>query len=91
MKLLRAGGEMAEYVGPDGGYFIDGDDLDHVRTVMRWKDADGVCHCREFVAPYSTFRLWHSRAAKVIDEVERRRAEQHVLSLPKGKLRRAKG
>lgn len=81
---------MAEFVGPDGGYFIDGDDLDHVRTVMRWTDADGVVHCKEFIAPYATFRKWHARAAKIIDEVEARRAQAYIATLPSGK-KRARG
>lgn len=82
---------MAEFVGPDGGYFIDGDDLDHVRTVLRWTDADGGTRTTEYVASYAVFRKWHARAAKVIDDVERRRAEATILTLPKTGRRRARG
>ena len=82
---------MAEFIGPDGGYYIDGDDLDHIKTVIRWTDADGKAHIKEYIAPFSTFALWHGRSAKIIEEVHRRRAEAHILTLPKGRLRKARG
>lgn len=73
---------MAEFVGPEGGHFIDGDDLDHIRTVRRWVDCDGNSHSKEFVTPFATFVAWNNRANAIIAEVIRRRAEAHIATLP---------
>ena len=79
---------MADFIGSDGDYYIKGDDLEHVWTVIRHTDADGTEHITEYVAPFSTFMLWHTRAVKVIEEVQRRRAEGVIAMLPKGRVRK---
>lgn len=82
---------MAKFIDNNGGYYTKGDDLDHVWTVIRMTDANGVEHVEEYVASYACFLAWHAKAKGVIDEVERKRAEAVILTLPKGRLRRMKG
>lgn len=81
---------MAKFIDNNGGYYTKGDDLDHVWTVIRTTDANGVEHTDEYVTSYACFLAWHAKAKSVIEEIERKRAEAVILTLPKGR-RVAKG
>lgn len=70
---------MAQYVGPKGGYFYDVEDLDHVRTVMIWKDHNGVEHIEERIASFSTFVEFYKRAGQVIEEMSELRRQVSVV------------
>ena len=78
---------MAKFIDSNGGYYTKGDDLDHVWTVIRTTDANGVEHCDEYVTSYASFLAWHGKAKGIIEEIERKRAEAVILTLPKGRMK----